>query len=59
MKGIIFIIISICLVFIGMMIQIKSLKKRHPNAELLIGLMHILGFKQPTYSEENISNGKN
>jgi hypothetical protein len=41
------------------MIQTKILKKRHPNAELLIEFMKILDIQQHTTAIGNINNGKN
>jgi hypothetical protein len=59
MKGIIFIIISLCFVCIGIIIQTKILKKHHPNAELLIKLLHLLGTHNHTTATGNINNEKN
>jgi hypothetical protein len=59
MKGLIYIIISTSYVLIGIMIQIKMLKKRHPTAELLAEFLQSLGIDQHTSKTGHISNGKN
>jgi hypothetical protein len=59
MKSIIFIIISILFVGIGIMIQAKMLKKRHPNAELLIEVLKLLDIQQHSSAKGNKGDGKN
>jgi hypothetical protein len=58
----IFVILSIFCVCIGIMIQTKMLKKRHPNAELLMDLLQILGNDRRNSESGTIGtigNGKN
>ena len=59
MKGVILIIISTCFVYFGIMTQIKIFKKHHPNADLLIKFLQILGIQQDTSAKGNINNGYN
>jgi hypothetical protein len=58
MKDIILIIISIGLVCLGILIQIRMLNKHHPNAELLIRILRGLGIHMDASTKWDNSNGK-